>query len=498
MSLQERMTRATNACAAGDFSTALALFDEVLLEAADASHGLLHFNRSVCLAQLGRSEESEIALLASVEADPGRAAAWYNLAVNASLRNEPEIALERVSKAITAAEEAEDAAQGIAAKGLKASLLKTTGELVAALEIYNDIISSAADTGEDATAAQLCSRAEVLCRQGNWEGAVDDYEACMEAHGSLISEGDSSNFAIALLNVAMGHQSDGNMDHAKQRYIQCIALKRMPNALNNLAVIHVRAGELAQAEPLLREAVSIDPTHRNALTALGTCIAQDGRFEEAEPFLRRAVARAREDDDTEAEKVLVAQHAVACFKLKYLDDAQAGFERLKELQPESTQASNGLMLVQQSRDSGEQGGAAPVLAYEAAAPTPAAAASASSAAGSVRAAAAMFGGGPGEAPIRSGIASARTAAKPAATGSVKGVRPSVPAVISVEEDGCDGVIATLEQLTKMPYPDGVDKSQREAYLTRFEFEATFGMNKASFYSKPKWKRKQLKQKYGLF
>jgi tetratricopeptide (TPR) repeat protein len=489
MSLQDKMTAAGNACAAGDFAAALPLFDEVLLEAAEESHGLLHFNRSVCLAQLGRPEDSEAALLLSVEADPGRAAAWFNLAVSASQRNDSELAMERVDTAITTSEEAEDAAQATAAKRLKCSLLKASGDLVGALELYSLVIQSAADAGEPVAADLHCSRAEVLCRQANWEEAVDDYEACMEAHGALVSEGDTSNFAVALLNVAMTHQAEGNAEDAKQRYTQCLAIKRMPNALNNLAVIHVRAGELSEAEPLFREAVTIDPSHRNALTALGTCIAQAGRFADAEPFLRRAVAAAREEADTEAEKVLVAQHAVACFKLKYLDEAKAGFERLKELDPESTQATNGLMLVQQSRDSGERSVKAPAPAA-APAPAPAAASASASSAGGVRAAAARFGGKPS---VPSGKLTASTERpKPV------GVRASVHSAIHVNEDGCDGIIAALRQLTKMPYPEGVDSSKREAYLSRFEFEEAFGMNKAAFYSKPKWKRKQLKQKLGLF
>lgn len=45
---------------------------------------------------------------------------------------------------------------------------------------------------------------------------------------------------------------------------------------------------------------------------------------------------------------------------------------------------------------------------------------------------------------------------------------------------------------------GVDRSQREAYLTQADFQAAFGMTRDQFYALPKWKRQDSKAKLGIF
>ena len=47
-------------------------------------------------------------------------------------------------------------------------------------------------------------------------------------------------------------------------------------------------------------------------------------------------------------------------------------------------------------------------------------------------------------------------------------------------------------------PSGVDRSLREHYLSDADFEALFGVDKATFFAQPKWKRTQAKKRHGLF
>lgn len=56
---------------------------------------------------------------------------------------------------------------------------------------------------------------------------------------------------------------------------------------------------------------------------------------------------------------------------------------------------------------------------------------------------------------------------------------------------------TLDELRKFKMK-GVDRSQREAYLTQEDFQAAFGMTRDSFYALPRWKRQDSKAKLGIF
>jgi hypothetical protein len=49
-----------------------------------------------------------------------------------------------------------------------------------------------------------------------------------------------------------------------------------------------------------------------------------------------------------------------------------------------------------------------------------------------------------------------------------------------------------------PYPDGVDATRRELFLSDQEFFETFNCSKEDFQEMPAWKRELLKRKRGLF
>lgn len=56
----------------------------------------------------------------------------------------------------------------------------------------------------------------------------------------------------------------------------------------------------------------------------------------------------------------------------------------------------------------------------------------------------------------------------------------------------------LDELNNKQVPKGVDKMKKEWYLRDDEFERLFKMDKAAFYSVPKWKQKKLKTNFALY
>ncbi|MCL5287897.1 MAG: tetratricopeptide repeat protein [Acidobacteria bacterium] len=60
-------------------------------------------------------------------------------------------------------------------------------------------------------------------------------------------------------------------------------------ARNELAVIHMREGRLAQAETLLRRALEIDNAAVRVQLNLGLCLSRQERYADALPFFERGV-----------------------------------------------------------------------------------------------------------------------------------------------------------------------------------------------------------------
>ena len=65
-------------------------------------------------------------------------------------------------------------------------------------------------------------------------------------------------------------------------------------------------------------------------------------------------------------------------------------------------------------------------------------------------------------------------------------------------DGFGGALHALALLQKEPFPAGVERGHREAYLSAAEFKATLGADKAAWYGQPKWKRDARKKEAKLF
>lgn len=77
---------------------------------------------------------------------------------------------------------------------------------------------------------------------GEYAEAMENYQAALEL------EEDSQDRSFILYNMGLIHTSNGNREQALERYHEALELNpRMPQALNNIAVIFHYQGEQAKA-----------------------------------------------------------------------------------------------------------------------------------------------------------------------------------------------------------------------------------------------------------
>ena len=96
-------------------------------------------------------------------------------------------------------------------------------------------------------------------------------------------------------NLGLAYEALNRPDEAAAAYRQAIAwqqgvppVERSEQPLLNLGTMLMHDGHLAEAEPMLREAVSIRPSDASAHEELGQLATQQGHFEEAQREFARA------------------------------------------------------------------------------------------------------------------------------------------------------------------------------------------------------------------
>ena len=484
----------------------MGMFDEVLLEATEESHAAIHHNRALCYNAMGRPDGAIAALRSCLALDDARPTSWHNLGVLLLNSGDQEGATDAINKACETASAAEEHEQLMQSRTTRAALHKQAGEIDQAIDQFDAAIDAGASAGLTPPQTAYCQLAECLCRQRDWETASVVYGSCISEHGGLASDGDASNYGLALFNLARKEQQDGDIAAAEGSYLKSLEQARKPHTMHNLAVLYMTSERAAEAEPLLREVVQEDTGHMLALAALGTSLAQSDRFSEAIPFLERGAAAAAEASDTATEGELRRVLGVSCFKEKRFAEAKVAFERAFELDPENASAATGAKLAQENIDRGD-GVARPPRppSPKGRRPGPLAGrgAVASSkpaafrAGGSAAATASSSGPARSVKPSAGGAAGARSP-KPIAAAAGGATIGGGDVEVDTSADGHVGVCLPLDALTTGPFADGVDTKCREAHLSLSEFESVMGMSKAAFYAKPKWKRTQLKKKHGLF
>lgn len=103
------------------------------------------------------------------------------------------------------------------------------------------------------------------------------------------------------------------------------------------------------------------------------------------------------------------------------------------------------------------------------------------------------------APAAAPAPAAAASPAPAAPAAAPAAAAAAPVAAAAYPEGVQAFFAyeTL-RLPKSELPAGVDYHTREQYLADDEFAKIFGMDKAAFAKLPNWRKKQKKQKAGLF
>jgi tetratricopeptide (TPR) repeat protein len=137
-------------------------------------------------------------------------------------------------------------------------------------------------------------------------------------------------FTRAYDNLGLCYEALNRPEEAIAQYSEAIRRARLlgepwPWPFLNLGILHRKAGELEQAEKLLREALAIDPTFAPALYQLGAVLEYQEKVDEAVTALRQAAAA----DPAYAEPhFALARIYRRQGKTKEADAALATFERL--------------------------------------------------------------------------------------------------------------------------------------------------------------------------
>jgi tetratricopeptide (TPR) repeat protein len=113
---------------------------------------------------------------------------------------------------------------------------------------------------------------QMLERQGDLQGAIDQYEKAVSAN---------PRFTTAYNRLAIAYQKQGKFAEAEQMFQQ--GIRADPGAAmlhNNLAYIYLMQNKLAEAEGECREALRISPDFKRARMNLGVTLARAGRPQE--------------------------------------------------------------------------------------------------------------------------------------------------------------------------------------------------------------------------
>ncbi len=190
-----------------------------------------------------------------------------------------------------------------------------------------------ADAGDEATARGLLRRACALAaRAGDWATigagwrALGDHRREAAAYATACRTGDAD--ASLRLACARAWRAAGFDDEATT-VLAALAADGDPSARLELAEVHTAAGNPASARSLLADLLSGDPTHVDALAALGALLCDERRYDDA----RRAVARALRLDRSHALALAVDGDLLA--SAGRVEQARGRWRQAVDLEPAS-------------------------------------------------------------------------------------------------------------------------------------------------------------------
>ncbi len=168
---------------------------------------------------------------------------------------------------------------------------------------------------------------QMLERQNNWAGAIEQYEKAIAAN---------PRFGSAYNRLGAVHMAAGQLDRAEEAFRHGIAaLDDAAYLRNNLGDLCRLRGRLDEAEELFREALRIQPEFPRARNNLAIVLVQIGRSEEALGEFGHGLPPDR----------AYCNVGIVLLKMDRFQDARRFFNQALELNPRSRGAREGLRRV---------------------------------------------------------------------------------------------------------------------------------------------------------
>ncbi|MDE0124718.1 MAG: tetratricopeptide repeat protein [Bryobacterales bacterium] len=337
----------------GDFGAALSVLDSAASEFPDQP--LIHFNRGALLAERGRYEEAEAALMAGLALEPRNPDARLTLAKVLVQSHRHEEALAHVDQYAAAVGEPSQGFDVHYVRGLALRRLDRLAESERELRRATALNPGHADAlfnlgavldqqGSHGEAEDYLRKAAGL-QPGNADfryrlagvlkknGKVGAAAAQLDLFRDLRERTQRERRASVLMRRAEASLQAGDPVAAKELYQQAIRLDpRHAEAHLNLGVAYERLGRGALAEAMFRKALEIRRDYSDAHLNLGLKLAEKAQFASALESVREAVRLAPTNPG--ARKAL----AMVLTRLKRPQEAVPHFELLVQRDPASVEA----------------------------------------------------------------------------------------------------------------------------------------------------------------
>jgi len=311
----------------------------------------------------------------------------------------------------------------------------------------------------------LTDKANVLLKLGRAEDALPSYEKVVAAEDA--SPQVQQLYAIALSQVAVAADKEGDLERAEELYSSAISIDATSTRLFNRAYLYMRTGRIDSAVAGFSAVLEIDADNSKARAALGTLLLQQQNYEQAVNHLKLASKACAGEEFADVTYNL----GFALLKLARCEAAKAAFKKVLEVDPDNENAKNGLRAAQAHTEASQIAQPSPAQTTPAASEPPSAP-----------------------------VVTTPTHAAPVADAEVQEEPAFTAAAAASPSEQLDGdfPVFSVDALREKPFPPQVDSTQREKYLSVQDFQTIFAMDRDSFDKLPKWKRVSLKKKAGLF
>ena len=231
---------------------------------------MAHDNLGRYLTENQRFDEAEKQYRAAIEIRPNDHAAYYDLGLQAAIRDELNDAIANFNKTL------ELAPSFAMANYQKANVYAREGNLEEAIRDYNAALKAMPDL-----VMAHYNLATILARNGNLDGAIEEYNRTLALQ---------PNYAPAQIGIGRALSSKSDFDGAIEHYREALQIDaNSVEALADLGNALVAKGQLDEAVNCYRAALELDPNSSALHLNLSVALTRQGKAAEAET--ERATAR---------------------------------------------------------------------------------------------------------------------------------------------------------------------------------------------------------------